>query len=87
MAGEPHTLKMASRGMAALPIAFTVMLRPKGTAGYAVAGRCVLATMPSRGQLISASHEGRLIRGTIDELFIPPGCEEHCIGTVFVSEA
>ena len=30
---------------------------------------------------------GRWLRGVIDAIFIPPGCEENCVGTVFLSES
>ena len=73
--------------MTSLPPAFSVMLRPMGAASYASVGRRILGAMPARGGPITlTTFEGRLISGTVDELFIPPGCEEHCIGTFFVSE-
>ena len=48
---------------------------------------CRQAAAPARGQAIEFAYGGRSVRGTVDALFIPPGCEENCIGTVFVSEA
>jgi hypothetical protein len=31
--------------------------------------------------------DGRKLRGFVEAVFIPPGCEENCIGTVFLTEA
>jgi hypothetical protein len=74
--------------MPAMPATtFAVMLRTKGSAGYVTAGHAALAAQPSRGETIELAHCGRSVRGTVDALFIPPGCEENCIGTLFVSEA
>ena len=64
---------------------FNVMLRGKGESGYAAAGRLELAAKPRRGEEIAVEREGRVVRGTIDELYIPPGCDEHCMGTIFAS--
>jgi hypothetical protein len=72
--------------MPALPAAFAVMLRPHGAAGYEAAGRCGLTAMPVRGaSLALTTFDGRAIAGTVDEVFIPPGCDEHCTGTLFIS--
>ena len=65
---------------------FTVMLRPRGAASYVEAGRLTFEGAPGRGAEIDIAIAGRAARGVIDEVFIPPGCEEHCIGTIFASE-
>jgi hypothetical protein len=65
---------------------FAVMFRAKGTPGYVTAGHVALAAAPQRGAAIEFARDGRTVQGTVDALFIPPGCEENCIGTVFVSE-
>jgi hypothetical protein len=31
--------------------------------------------------------DGRKLSGLVEAIFIPPGCEENCIGTVFLAEA
>ena len=64
---------------------FNVMLKPAGAQSYVAAGRVELADPPADGAVIALDHEGRPVRGTVDRLFIPPGCEEHCIGTIFAS--
>jgi hypothetical protein len=69
-----------------MPSLFTIMVRASGAAAYVAASRCALEAAPARGEAINLTLEGRTIRGVVDELFIPPGCEEHCVGTVFVSE-
>ncbi len=68
-------------------VTFAVMLRANGTARYVAAGHVPLTAAPACGQVIEFAHGGRPVRGTVDALVIPPGCEENCIGTVFVSEA
>jgi len=45
-----------------------------------------LAGTPARGAEIAIEHAGRTVSATVDALFIPPGCEENCVGTVFVTE-
>ena len=72
--------------MPALPAAFAVMLRPQGATGYAAVGRCALKAMPVRGATLAlATFDGHAIEGMVDEVFIPPGCDEHCTGTLFIS--
>ncbi|HUK60377.1 MAG TPA: hypothetical protein VLV50_14200 [Stellaceae bacterium] len=66
---------------------FAVMLRPVGRADYVAAGHIALAATPARGASLSFTWDGRTVSGTVDALVIPPGCEENCIGTAFVTEA
>jgi hypothetical protein len=42
---------------------------------------------PPRGSIIEVTCDGRKLRGSVEAVFIPPGCEENCIGTVFLAEA
>jgi hypothetical protein len=70
---------------APLRLTFAIMLKPKGAVTYAPSGHCTLTLAPSRGQIADFELEGHMTRGVIDEVFIPPGCEENCIGTVFVT--
>lgn len=69
-----------------LPATFQVMLRIHGAADFKRAGAARLDAMPVRGAVIEVSCDGRMLRGVVDAVFIPPGCEENCIGTVFLSE-
>ncbi|HEV8016251.1 MAG TPA: hypothetical protein VGP48_12000 [Stellaceae bacterium] len=71
---------------AALPASFQVMLRAAGTADFKRAGSARLAAVPMRGSMIEIACDGRMLRGVVDAIFIPPGCEENCVGTVFLSE-
>ena len=66
---------------------FNLMLKPAGGAGYVAAGQLTLDGTPGRGAGIAIEFEGRALTGTVDELFIPPGCDEHCIATIFASAA
>jgi hypothetical protein len=45
-----------------------------------------LETQPPRGALIEVDCDGRKLRGLVEAVFIPPGCEENCIGTMFLAE-
>ena len=68
------------------PVTYTIMLRSPGASDYRPAGHSQLGSTPVRGKIIELERDGQAVRGTVDEVFIPPGCEENCIGTVFVSE-
>lgn len=70
----------------ALPAIFQVMLRPRGAADFKRVGPAWLAAVPVRGALLEVSCAGAVLRGVVDAIFIPPGCEENCLGTVFLSE-
>ena len=69
-----------------MPVIYAIMLRSPGASDYRPVGHLPLAMAPARGKLIEFERDGRAVCGTVDEIFIPPGCEENCIGTVFVSE-
>jgi hypothetical protein len=66
---------------------FNIMLKPAGAAGYIAAARLTLDETPARGAEIVVELAGQIIRGTVEEIFIPPGCDEHCIATIFASAA
>lgn len=69
------------------PATYHVMLRATGAADFRRAGTVRLAAQPPRGSLIEVEDEGRKRRGLVEAVFIPPGCEENCIGTIFLAEA
>jgi hypothetical protein len=66
---------------------YHIMLRPRDAGDFRRAGSVPLATQPERGTMIEIDCEGRTLRGVVEAIFIPPGCEENCIGTVFLAEA
>jgi hypothetical protein len=43
-----------------------------------------LRTTPFRGKAIEFDRDNHAVCGTVDQSFVPSGCEENCIGTVFV---
>jgi hypothetical protein len=67
-------------------LTYAVMLRRKGAAGFVPAGHVTVEAAPIRGAAFDFAHEGMAVRGTVEQLFIPPGCDENCIGTLFVAE-
>ena len=72
---------------APIPASFQIMLRAAGAADFKRAGAARLDAAPLRGSVIEiACDDGRILRGLVDAIFIPPGCEENCVGTVFLSE-
>jgi hypothetical protein len=72
--------------MSDTPLTFTIMLRTRDAVDFKHAGVAILAAMPQQGGTLDVTIEGRAIRGIVDALFVPPGCEENCVGTVFLSE-
>jgi hypothetical protein len=71
----------------AVAATYHIMLRAGGAADFRRAGSVWLAAQPQRGTVIEVDYEGRRLRGFVEAVFIPPGCEENCIGTVFLAEA
>jgi hypothetical protein len=67
-------------------LTYAVMLRRKGDAGFVPAGHVTLEAAPLRGASFEFAHERCTVHGTVEQLFIPPGCEENCVGTLFVAE-
>jgi hypothetical protein len=70
----------------AMPLTYAIFLRSRGTSDYKPAGHVPLAAAPARGEALAFERDGSAVHGVVDEIFIPPGCEENCIATVFVSE-
>lgn len=66
---------------------FNILLMSAGSGHYAKAGQTALPAPPRPGEAIAIDLEGRQIRGIVDQVYIPPGCDEHCIGTLFLHEA
>ena len=72
---------------ATAPATYHIMLRARGAADFRRAGSVRLEMQPPRGSVIEVNCDGRKLRGSVEVVFIPPGCEENCIGTVFLAEA
>jgi hypothetical protein len=69
------------------PATYHIMLRGRDAADFRRAGSVRLEMQPARGTVIEVECDGRKLRGFVEAIFIPPGCEENCIGTVFLAEA
>jgi hypothetical protein len=69
------------------PATYHIMLRAREAADFRRAGSVRLDTPPERGTVIEVDCEGRTLRALVEAVFIAPGCEENCIGTVFLAEA
>lgn len=76
----------AGRGSAVGPATYHLMLRPRGATDFRRAGSVRLESQPPQGSIIEADYEGGKRRGIVEAVFIPPGCEENCIGTIFLAE-
>ena len=59
----------------------------KDSGHYIKGGQKNFAEAPAIGAAIEAETDGRTVRGTIDQIHVPPGCDEHCIGTIFLRES
>jgi len=70
-----------------VPATYHIMLRARGAPDFRRAGSVRLDAQPPRGSIIEVHRAGRPLRGLVEAVFIPPGCEENCIGTLFVAEA
>ena len=68
------------------PATYHIMLRANGAADFRRAGSVRLETQPPRSSVVQVNCEGRALRGIVEAVFIPPGCEENCIGTLFLAE-
>jgi hypothetical protein len=66
---------------------YQIMWRASSAADFKRAGPALIPTQPVRGAMIEVECSGQLLRGVVDAIFIPPGCEENCVGTVFLSES
>lgn len=76
----------AGPGSAIAPATYHIMLRPTGAADFRRAGSVRLAAQPPQGARLDVEEDGRKRRGIVEAVFIPPGCEENCIGTIFLAE-
>jgi hypothetical protein len=72
---------------ASLSITYNLLVMAKGTSHYVKAGQQVMHRVPARDTAIEVALDGGAIRGVIDQVYTPPGCDEHCIGTLFIREA
>jgi hypothetical protein len=68
------------------PATYHIMLRSRGAADFRRNGFVRLEIQPPRGSVIEVNCDGRKLRGLVEAIFIPPGCEENCIGTLFLAE-
>lgn len=80
---EPAPMAMS---VAAQRITYNILLMPKGSGHYVKAGQKTMLEVARRETEIDLAFDGRAIRGVIAQVYMPPGCDEHCIGTLFVRE-
>jgi hypothetical protein len=73
--------------VASLSITYNLLVMAKGSGHYVKAGQQVMHRVPARETEIDVALDGRAIHGFIDQVYTPPGCDEHCIGTLFIREA
>lgn len=69
------------------PATYHIMLRANGAADFRRAGSVRLEAQPPRGSVLEVDYDGRKLGGVVEAIFIPPGCEDNCIGTLFLVEA
>ncbi|HEX3970309.1 MAG TPA: hypothetical protein VHX19_03245 [Stellaceae bacterium] len=69
------------------PATYHIMLRVRDAVDFRRAGSLRFETQPPLGTVIEVECDGRKLRGSVEAILIPPGCEENCVGTVFLSEA
>lgn len=65
---------------------FNLLVRTKASAHYQKAGQRRLDTAPIEGATLTLACDGQSIAGVIEQIYVPPGCDEHCIGTIFLRE-
>jgi len=70
-----------------LSITYNLLVMAKSIGHYAKAGQIEMQDAPSAATEIDVVFDRRLIHGTIDQVYTPPGCDEHCIGTLFIRES
>ena len=68
-------------------ITYNILLKRTGTAHYAKAGQKLMEAEPPVAATIEIKCGDAVIFGVVDQVYTPPGCDEHCIGTLFVREA
>jgi hypothetical protein len=69
------------------PTTYHILFKAAGSAHYAKAGSHAASGPIKPGMDIEVEFDGRRRHGIIDQVFIPPGCDEHCIGNIFAHEA
>jgi hypothetical protein len=80
--GVPPTISTVAQR-----ITYNILVMPKGSGHYVTAGQKAMPEAANPDTEIDVAFAGRTIRGRIAQIYIPPGCDEHCIGTLFVREA
>ncbi len=68
------------------PGTYHLMLRARDAADFRRAGSLQFATVPPRGAIIELDRDGGKLHAVIEAIFIPPGCDENCVGTIFIAE-
>lgn len=76
----------AKAGEIPIPVTCHILLRAAGAADFKRAGSVRFDTLPAQGAVIEFLCNGQRLRGRVEAVMIPPGCEENCIGTVFLAE-
>ena len=71
---------------AASSITYNILLMPRGGNHYVKAGQKMMTTAPERDAVIDLVLDDRTIAATVEHIHTPPGCDEHCIGTLFTRE-
>lgn len=71
----------------AVPASYQILFRAAGEADFKRAGAAYIPAPPERGMAIDVVCGDRKLRGVVEAIIIPPGCEENCVGTVFLSES
>lgn len=77
---------IAVAGVAAQSITFNILVMPKQSGHYVKVGQKMLSEEPSPQTEFSVELDGRAIRCVIEQVYTPPGCDEHCLGTLFLRE-
>jgi hypothetical protein len=68
-------------------ITYNLLLKRTGTTHYAKAGRKIMAVEPALAGMIDIDCGDTVVPAVVDQVYTPPGCDEHCIGTLFLHEA
>lgn len=71
---------------AASSITYNVLLMARGGNHYVKAGQKIMTTAPARDAVIDLVLDGRTVTVIVEHIHTPPGCDEHCIGTLFARE-
>lgn len=76
----------AAASAAAQTLIFNILVMPKQSGHYVKVGQRTLAEEPSPQTEFAVELDGRALRCCVDQVYIPPGCDEHCLGTLFLRE-